>query len=72
MLVSEAKKKLCPYTMESVSYNIPQTTNQSYKIVGAKCIGGDCMAWVWTKGNQIEDMPETFECYEGYCARIQQ
>lgn len=63
MKVSEAKEKVCPFSISPVITKINNDGTTEHGHAVAKCICGDCMAWI--------PYPSDADKSEyGYCARI--
>ncbi len=70
MKVSKAKKKICPFMSGVVQSEMFHT-----ELTEVCCVGGDCMAWKYTKthnadgqGNDTHKLDEDDK--EGYCKKL--
>lgn len=83
MKVSEAKEKVCPFTVQyggvQSSKDVGGSGLHAGDMLASKCVCGDCMAWKFTKtayrvpehdGHPATWVPFDESEKEGYCARI--
>jgi len=77
MKVSEAKEKVCPFSIKPIPMKIEDGEVTGTAHVLMKCICGDCMAWVDTTEKEVCEGKVIKKIYptpepSGYCARIGQ